>query len=600
VREKRTRAATNYLADGRTHPGRIEMVFVHWLKVIGAAGGFYQGRGGGSGTLAGAWYFGVNAWLNSIKDFKPMPPGFTTAKIHDGALGSIVQPHAQPPPAWQFIRISELLYGLVEQVTPGSLFGIGDHRLHAPDSLSLLHSGNGALEMRTSVTNGNVTTKSLAEIWIPIRMCVLAYADTTTNMDHYDVLDSPLFEMPDRNGQVGPMSLYNIKNLAEAIERLSAEFFFKYGVEIPTMDEAAQAPLALPNFPYDRMSRWMATVRWMFQSVDEAIAYLYLDPNEDTIEPTPAAQWLTNARYDLPTPKDTGPDHYEYSFGYDEDLQNDFSGKLLFRTTAAFRPTLSTLTFQPSGCELYLGPDEMHLGDIQHGSGTEQGVIVEFGPPGVKGHTMDWGEYHAYLHMMRWGNCRAQVEFDHHGRGIEPFGASAKNLSIKPKATFNLHDIGDFPLLRHFDLKTGLLPRITYAIQEITVAPKKPTHIKAIEIVDLDNEGSPLNVRETEDPPYVPPPPTLRVEGPTTGTSITGGSAPVTIAFEVIEHGEEVSSVKIFIDNNFLDYAEANALNTYSFTWDTTGLPLGAHVITIVAYDVQGQFGTATINVTLT
>lgn len=589
-RETRKLTSAQYSKTVIDHAGTLDMTFVHWMKVRGAQTASY--------------------WLDQVKATVLLPVGTLPTDPHlpdndPNALGIIPIAAGDPSIAsYQFVRASTLLYKLVQQLSPTALFAMADQRLtnftlNQPETPASV--AQGALQIALGkLTNGTFSTDTLDQIWIPIRM--VTYYETDGTFDYYLVGNSPLFESPARDGSIGPMSLYNIKDLAEAIVRLPEEFFFKWGVELPTLDDVATAPAQRNGRAdaYERQRLWQACSRWLFQPVEQPTSKIYsLSPDEKTIKYNPAAQWLTGATYDMPTPNNTGPAHWAYITGADEDLKNDYAGKLLFRFTAYFFTNLTSIQYQQSGVELWIGPDDMSLVDIEEYSGV-QGFLPN-DDSAFFGSAIDWALAHAYFMVLRWGHCRAQIEFDNYGRAIEPFGASSTRLAIKPKRTFGLGDIGDFPLLRSFTMQTGLLPVLTYTVQEITMTPKKPTHIKAIEITPPKTSGAGGAINQAETP-YVPVHKTTIVTHITkpTGGSITGVQS---IQATITPGFYPVASVKVAIDGVFLDYAEAMTANadgtsSYAFSWNTGPLAHTMHTITVTAFDTAGNSGSDTKTVT--
>lgn len=515
--------------------------------------------------------------LNIIHGFKVFASRPARTWLDSFALA---HPFATTP----FVTIAQIYYSLLQALSPTRLFAIADYRCTSDDGLG---------EAFDSVSQGNVQFVEVAIDGHSALAEIAVLRRVATGPSSYT--DSALF---DNSKSPGPLSLYNMKDLGECITRLTAEFNLRFQCEIPTLDEAGLLPDPfVSNLTVMRQKFWLATSRWLFLEPDIAQAALYPDPQAQTIGYTPAANWISSVTCTLPTPSGTGPDSGTMNLGVATELENNVTFKSLFRFRAFTEDSHGTRTYSMNCAELYVGPSDGSAW-VAAGQGTIQTESINF--------TWDnWALLLAWLLIMRWGSGRALVEFDQHGRAIEPFGGSRQLNPVPCKKTFGLGDIGDFPLLRSFSMNPGLLydPNIigNFSVYEIAFEPGKDTHIKGIETTTTTLLTGTYGMDGIIPAPPTPPttdttPPTVTITTPRPAASVTG-IVPVSVT---ATDDVAVTNVRLFAGTTLVDFLTASTSgSTYNFSWDTTALPNGPATLTAKAIDAAGNVGSATVTVTI-
>jgi hypothetical protein len=92
-------------------------------------------------------------------------------------------------------------------------------------------------------------------------------------------------------------------------------------------------------------------------------------------------------------------------------------------------------------------------------------------------------------------------------------------------------------------------------------------------------------------------PPTASITSPTNGATLAGGST-VTVTATASDTTSSISKVEFYVDSAL---AKTDTTTPYNYSWNTTGLSLGAHTLQVKAYDVANNVTTTPLtNVTLT
>ncbi len=526
-RQQGTKSAGTWKTETGVHTGTFKLTFVHWMKVLGTPAlipnttQYMKPR--------------IIEWLSGCYD-GTWPPTLDVLSADGGATESMP---ATPGPA--YVRISTMLYQLLQLISPTSLFAIDDQRLRHFDGLGDLPMSvsQGNIMMRDAMSTGGLTpfvTHQLAEVQLERFFYLFdswQYYGGSPNLYYarFTRYDAALFDAGlQTNGSYSPdsKSLYSMKDYCEALVRLTSEFNFEFGVELPTLEESGMPNgyTAMPNTFANRLTVWHAATRWLFPWSSTPLKFAYPDPDQQSIQYIPAANWLSSATYNEPTPTIGGPAYEKVDFGWDPEHTNDFAGKTLFRFVAyTVDPYTLARTNDPIGVELYVGP----IGPPPN-LALEVEVYNNDGTPATGSFlsSQDWAWYHAMLMMTRWGAPVAMIEFDNYSLALEPYGAS--NTKAGPMTwTYSTGDLGDFPRARYFMMDPGMLHAgpttglqsgvfaepIIFALYDVTFTPGKPTHIKGIEIAPPFGNGSggtTLQLKSiippTPPPPPPPPPPT--------------------------------------------------------------------------------------------
>lgn len=516
-----------------SHKGTIELTFVHWLRVVGG---------------------------ESPKDFLDR---FRAPYTGDGTVGH-----------QNFFSCSKLLYDLLAYLSPTPLFAATDFRLrHLQERPGQTDLSKGQMELTLPFYYEDGTglrSNTLEALTLPARQ--------------YPSLYSPLLFSDAKNGN-GDKSLYECENLLELLIRWSAEFKLFPQVEIPTLEEAFEhfgGPI-VKNIWAARMKNWLGTTRWLFTAFGRTTIDLYADANQDSIEYTPATAATGTYKVEMPSREDLLPaPSYSIATGLYQGKQESY--KTLLRLVGyGVNPDNSTFD-DPMSIELV--PDWNSAEFIRK-------IICE-------GQEFDnWSAFHAWFEINVWGRVKAMLKFTSHGVAIEPFGANDTGEQLPParlcRKTYGFGDFGDFPILRRFTAKVGLLSELAeFALMSIKREPGGNAELTLLEFGAMDTvdgrlEDAPPPDAPPPDPPTDTTPPTINIDSPTGGSTISG-----TTNVRITANDDSgIGVVKLYWDGKFYDVLNYpdDPVHTTRFTFSviTTQFTDGFHTITAQAFDTAGN-----------
>jgi hypothetical protein len=358
------------------------------------------------------------------------------------------------------------------------------------------------------------------------------------------------------------------------------------------------------NKQHFRWLNWPGVTRWLFLEQDKPAIEAYLDPIKETIEVVPAATWTSQYKVDHPTGDKNFPAPVNaISKGIEGGREESY--KTLLRFVGWTYILGGAQQDDHRGFEMWVNGDQPFPNNR---------VIKKVKKDG-KEYT-SWAAFHADQRMSVWGSVKSTLSFKSRTHALEPFGANDKLAGAPnprvPEKTFDTGDFGDFPLLRRFVARPGLMPHLgkdqmyNYVIYSIERAAGEPADVKLIEI-------GPLNEAATTvaDGPAPPPPhedgPTGSYTNPPPGSTVSG-LVPVTLA--VTQTGDPtVSQVTVYVDDKLLDtkvvtlpsadLPGAGATTEWSFDWYTTQFADGLHTLRAEFTDELGNVGTSIISVTV-
>jgi hypothetical protein len=333
----------------------------------------------------------------------------------------------------QYINVEATLKGLLAAISPTDLSFATDYRLKSPaDSQAQFQYfidlelpfwfGNGIesnlikdLQLRYSIDNGS-------------KWSALFYSDPSGSNTN---------------------SFYKWKDLAQALFELSLDLTLYPQWEIPTLEEVRTVPPALTNDKLNQCQYWQGCTRWLFLSYDNPPLSMYADLNTDTIEIGHAASWANSYKVDQPTVSNLLPAPAYSIVQSGAEGGSDESYKTLFRLIGQEYQTIGgaqVLVDSPRGFELYIyeGVLIKPVKTIRYGSKT----------------FTSWATFHASYKMDLWGGVRSTLSAESDVLAIEPYGQGLidNGTSIgQPIRNFGLHDFGEFPLLRTFEFRGGLI-----------------------------------------------------------------------------------------------------------------------------------------------
>lgn len=451
---------TPNFAQQAQHIGTLDLVFKHWLLAIATRYVDPEVPATGQSAL-------VKQWLDEFTN---------DAKSNNK----------------KFIRFSEVLYSLLSKISPTPLFAIADHTFHHPfdDSDSSIARGNVHLDITVldqPLTHSAVNLYSLA--W------QLYSTDGLGNFQDFLIY----FENIDHKNP-GQYSFYRLKDLAEALVRITGEAKLIFQIEIPTLEEAAQqnSPLFHQNFSWLRQGHWASCTRWLFMQPTQTakdMPDMTLITKKDTVRVAPCGAWISKIHIDEPAV--FGSDTLDIG-AWEANSPFDDGQELSYKTLSRFLGTIGGTDDQPRGYEIYvMGSDRVpHIA---------RRVVFPFLFLGGSDNEDDWAKYHAKQYLMLWGNPMSILECEFEGNGLEPFGASApkSGLVANVKKTFGFYDWGEWPLYRVLSsVPLGLVEESEdnskgYLVIDIARTPGGDGSLKAIETLRVYSQT----------PLLVPPPP---------------------------------------------------------------------------------------------
>lgn len=554
------------------HSGDLELPFVHWLKVIGSEP--------------------VEQFLLDYRS-------------------KFIQPE-------EHFLVSDFFYAIIKKITPVQHFMVADHRLVTADkygdSIRSVSRCNFELE-RTLKGNVNLT-KQLWELEGAMRI-----QSGQAQTSNYTVLFHHKGDTGPNDKDHGEHSLFaRWKDMSQAIYEFSREFFLRFQVELPCMEDSYHPNIPRgyrENLTHVRALYPASCAKWLFMEVDQKQKRYHATTLKGTLEYSPAAMWIKKIKIEEPNfvysdvvKPSRQYDEFEYPYegGQDVGYKTIFS---FIRQVAKWNTVTGVHDWVDEfhGCELFVRndnnvPDTEYVRYVNYPIKNPNAPGALFNSVGVT-----WANVHLRNMMDIWGGVRATVSFDAKRIGIEPFGASNKNITPKPKATFGLYDWGEFPLLRGLDIKIGLLfgPETNDSIGDFTVIDidREPEGNSKVTLL-MRGEYTTVDIPLDDDPditmlPPPPPPPhntppTITFDnGDITGASGNAYAIPLTA---IDDYG--VVRVKMYLDGAFLGNAIHGTGNEWTFSWNTLLTTNGAHTMQARAEDDEGLFGYNTIGATVT
>ncbi len=523
---------------GAKHKGKLDLAFVHWLNV------------------------------KCSEDAKPFLLAYRQQFVGliDGRF-----------------KISDFLYKLVEWISPTDRFFVADDRLVTKD----VH-----VDGAESISRCNFRLSHTFKGDAPLLFSNLLYnleAPVRFNSGYFGVFAYDTAKPRD----IPQYSFFAWKDLKQALFEITREFFLRFQVEIPTLEESApdiEHGDKLTNTTANRDRQPAACARWLFLEVDSKTKRWHGTTFNSTIEYQPAAQWIKKIRIDQPTSDKflPLPDYDEFEYPY-EGGQN-VSYRTLFRFMGqSYQGFPQTLVDDPRGWELWV------VGTITPFAQPVRSVEFKQDTTSIDSDT--WTAAHLRNLMALWGGTRSVIKFDARRIGIEPYGASNDDAP-QPVGTFGIYDWGEFPLLRQLDANIGLLfgpdpisatgvERGEFSVFEIARTPDGHQSVSVI----LRGQYTPVDLPEKEVAPPPPPddPPPYDPPNVTITTDLTGvltGTVPLAVTVVDVY---DVLNVRLFVNGAFV----ANLTNTlgtlWEYSWNTAAHPDGTdYVVQVQAINDVG------------
>lgn len=495
-------------------------------------------------------------------------------------------------------------YKLLEWITPTPLFAIADERLITKDEFGdgWKSISRGNLRLRRQFNGDTLSTQELYELESEIRKNGAYRA---------------LFEFDNTKRTAGQYSLFQWKDLGQGLYEVTREFFKRFQVELPCMEDTHLYGYFQDNPQARRELLPQAVTRWLFTEPRMPKKRLHFTSRSGTVEYQPAAMWAKKIKITEPAPSESEAPRYQPRPDYIERI-NPYEGgqEIAYRTLTKFMGQSESFNWNtnqwewlddPRGYELYVrnaGALPVEVEPVRNVSylHTELGVS--------KGESENWwASVHARILQATWGNVASTLKFDFKGIGVEPFGKS-NSKAPKIKGTFGKYDLGEFPLHRSFDSAVGLLfgpdpatnlvTSSEYLLYEVEQQPGGDSKASAIELHDVSPIGVadrvlPGNSTTPPPPPPYNPPPTISINSPLVGATVAGSIGISSTASDDVL----VKRVKVYIDGVFKAYAVNTFGSVWDYTWNTTTVADGGHLIQVRAEDEEGNYGYDDCNVTV-
>jgi len=400
-------------------------------------------------------------------------------------------------------------------------------------------------------------------------------------------------------------SFYRWTTIAQGIAEMCRELFLTLQGELPnTWSNGA-------GVDYDEWARFL------IMPLEAAVLNAYIDENQDGIDMNPAAAYASNYKITEPSTTDLFPQPPYSTIASPMKGGSDQSYTTLFRFMGSSVVGGASVD-SPRGWELYVRNDA-NTDYIPVRKGWD--LISQGGVPGSGGLPYtDWTTLHAVKRYTRWGMPRAVCTIQGAGVGIAPFGADLPAGIAAPQKTFLLWDWAYFPLHRKITIEPGIFSTVN---DDVLEANGVSTARLFTAIGCTRTPGAGIEWKLIEIPPssFTLPP----VNGPSTAAGSSGSrdvpgvtitnptGAPIsgTVAVKVVTSNQSgVSQVTMAIDGILFQTRVTtpnmgDAANTeWDLSLDTTKLTGSVaspvtHVLTILAYDLHGNAGVATLTITV-
>jgi hypothetical protein len=576
-----TVGVTNELSRAdKNHIGEIDMEFIHWML---------------TGTQPDIWAAldGVNYYAN---------PYLSSLALNDEE---------------NFISLERFLFAILSSISPTLGFFVADERLTpfgvTPANWALVTTIDkifGNLEIAVS-NDGTTWFQNLGDIYIPV-----SYLQTHALF--YNSWTNPLGPdfIPQANNYP---SLYAAANSAELLALLMRELFLTIQFELPP-------GLQDGNYYYyvnsDVQDPVMHTLIMPMSQLPLAV---YIDNDQDGIDYNPCGAYASQYKITEPNTSDLFPQPPYTTIDSAALGGSNQSYTTLFRFMGTSIQNGSPVN-DPRGFELYVkgpGTDD-HLGSIM--------VPALFGKDLVsKRIVTDWTNLHAIKRIARWGMPLATLKIAGAGVGIEPFGVSANDGGTPitpPKQTFLLWDWGEFPLQRSIKVLPGIFStEFDEAIEALSPGQNDTAReFLTIGVSRTPGAGIEWTLLETLPPSYIlppsspppittppptpppngpPDPPTTNITNPTGAGGLAGNLSGTKSVDVTATNTFGVAQVSMYVDNVLVDtQLPSRTSGAWSFTLHTTNFSgtiasPHVHTLTIVAYDLGGNTGTATLSITI-